>query len=253
MKLKDKVVIITGAGQGIGKMYATKLAQEGAKIVIAEINLDNANAVAREIEGQGGDVLVVQTDVSDEKSTQKMADETVKAFDRIDVLINNAAIYYGIGFKPYDAISVEDWDRLMAVNVKGSWLCIKAVVPQMKKQKKGKIINVSSATWLMGIPYMLHYVTSKAAVVGMVRAISREIGEFGININAVSPGLTMTEASLTLPGQPPNLDKMISEQTAMKRNEQPEDLVGTIIFLSSDGSDFITGQLINVDGGWALH
>ncbi|RLI09729.1 dehydrogenase [Candidatus Bathyarchaeota archaeon] len=253
MRLKDKVAIITGAGQGIGREYALGFAREGAKVAIAEIKEENAVQVAREIEALGGTALAVPTDVSDEKSTQAMAARVAKEFGRIDVLVNNAAIYYGLAFKPSDEISVEEWDRVFAVNVRGVWLCIKAVLPYMKKQGRGKIINISSGTWLMGVPYLLHYATTKAAVVGLTRCLARELGQFGININAISPGYTMSEASKTLGNMPPGLAQQISQQTALGRNEEPRDLVGTCIFLASEDSDFITGQLINVDGGWAMH
>ena len=182
-----------------------------------------------------------------------MAEKTADRFGKIDILMNNAAIYYGVGMRPFDVITVEEWDREFAVNVKGIWLCIKAVAPYMKKQGKGKIINISSGTWLMGIPMLLHYVTTKAAVVGLTRAISRELGEYGINVNAISPGFTMTEASIEMPGKPQGMGEMLATQTALGRSEQPEDLVGAAVFLASDDSDFITGQLINVDGGWAMH
>ena len=174
-------------------------------------------------------------------------------FKNIDILINNAAVYYGVPMKPFDTISEEEWDRMFNVNVKGMWLCIKAVTPDMKKNGKGKIINISSVTWLMGIPMILHYVTTKAAVVGMTRALCRELGEYNICINSIAPGFTMTEASKTLPGRPPGLNEMIAQQTALGRNEEPEDLVGAALFLASDESDFITGQMLNVDGGCMLH
>ena len=253
MKLKDKVAIITGAGQGIGKEYALGFAREGAKVVIAEIKLENAQQVVKEIETQGGKALAVRTDVSVEADALQVAEKTISAFGRIDVLVNNAAIYFGKEMKPFEMISEKEWDASMAVNVKGLFFMSKAVMPQMKKQKSGSIINISSGTWLFGIPYLLHYVTSKAAVVGFTRALAREIGEHGIRVNAISPGFTMSEASKTMKGTPPGMAEMIADQTSLKRNQQPEDLVGACVFLASDDSSFITGQLLNVDGGWAMH
>lgn len=253
MILKDKVAIVTGGGQGIGRAYAHRYCKEGAKVVIAEINMEKAKEVEKELIDMGGEALALKVDVSKEEDTRMMAEKTAERFGKIDILMNNAAIYYGIGMRPFDVITVEEWDREFEVNVKGIWLCIKAVAPYMKKQGKGKIINISSGTWLMGIPMLLHYVTSKAAVVGLTRAISRELGEYGINVNAISPGFTMSEASVTMPGKPPGLGEMIVSQTSMGRSEEPEDLVGAAVFLASDNSDFITGQLINVDGGWAMH
>jgi len=253
MKLKDKVAIITGAGQGLGKEYALGFAREGAKVVVAEIKLDNAQQVAREIESQGGEALAIRTDVTVEADALQAAEKTIAAFGRIDVLVNNAAIYFGLGMKSFEMISEKEWDNMMAVNVKGGFFMSKAVMPQMKKQKSGSIINISSGTWLFGIPYLLHYVTSKAAVVGFSRAMAREIGEHGIRVNAISPGFTMSEASKTMKGTPPGMTEMIADQTSLKRNQQPEDLVGACVFLASDDSGFITGQLLNVDGGWAMH
>lgn len=253
MVLKDKVAIVTGGGQGIGRAYAHRYCQEGAKVVIAEINIDKAKEVEKELIDMGGEALAVKVDVSKEKDTKMMAEKTVERFGKIDILMNNAAIYYGVGMKPFDVITEEEWDNMFKVNVKGIWLCIKAVTPHMKKQKKGKIINISSGTWLAGIPMLLHYVTTKAAVVGLTRAISRELGESGINVNAISPGFTMSEASIAMPGKPEGMGDMIAMQTALGRSEEPEDLVGAAVFLASDDSDFITGQLINVDGGWSMH
>ena len=253
MKLKDKVAIITGAGQGIGKEYALGFARKGAKVVIAEIKLENAQQVAREIESKGGKALAIRTDVSVEADALQVAEKTISAFGRIDVLVNNAAIYFGKEMKPFEMISEKEWDASMAVNVKGLFIMSKAVMPRMKEQKSGSIINISSGTWLFGIPYLLDYVTSKAAVVGFTRALAREIGEHGVRVNAISPGFTMTEASKTLKGTPPDFAGMIVNQTSLKRNQQPEDLVGACVFLASDDSGFITGQLLNVDGGWAMH
>jgi len=254
MKLKDKVAIITGAGQGIGKEYALGFAREGAKVVIAEIKLENAQQVVKEIETQGGKALAVRTDVSVEADALQVAEKTISAFGRIDVLVNNAAIYFGKEMKPFEMISEKEWDASMAVNVKGLFFMSKAVMPQMKKQKSGSIINISSGTWLFGIPYLLDYVTTKAAVVGMTRALAREIGEHNIRVNAISPGFTLTEASkLQVKGGPPGLTQMIADQTALKRNVQPEDLVGACVFLASDDSNFMTGQLLNVDGGWVMY
>ena len=176
MKLKDKVAIITGAGQGIGKEYALRFAREGAKVVIAEIKLENAQQVVKEIETQGGKALAVRTDVSVEADALQVAEKTISAFGRIDVLVNNAAIYFGKEMKPFEMISEKEWDASMAVNVKGFFFMSKAAMPQMKKQKSGSIINISSGTWLIGIPYFLDYVTTKAAIVGFTRALAREIG-----------------------------------------------------------------------------
>jgi len=253
MKLKDKVAIITGGGQGIGKEYALGFARQGAKVVIAEIKLENAQQVVTEIESKGGKALALRTDVTSEADAQEVVAKTIAAFGRIDALVNNAAIYYGKEMKPFEFISEKEWDASMAVNVKGLFIMSKAVMPRMKEQKSGSIINISSGTWLVGIPYLLDYVTSKAAVVGFTRALAREIGEHGIRVNAISPGFTMTEASKTMKGAPPEMARILAEQTSLKRSQQPEDLVGACVFLASDDANFITGQLLNVDGGFAMH
>ena len=253
MKLKDKVAIITGGGQGIGREYALRFCKEGAKVVIAEINLENAKKVEKEIVEMGGEALAIKTDVSSENDTQAMAQKTVEKFGKIDILINNAAIYFGLENKPIENISVDEWDRSFAVNVRGAWLCIKAVLPYMKDEGSGRIINISSGTWYMGIPMLLHYGTTKAGIIGLTRCAAREVGGFGINVNAITPGFTTTEASLTMKGTPPGIFEVIAGQTALGRNENAEDLVGTAVFLASDDSAFITGQSIVVDGGWVLN
>lgn len=253
MKLKDKVAIVTGGGQGIGRAYAHRYCKEGAKVVIAEINLENAQKVGKELTDMGGEALAIQVDVSKEEDTKMMAEKTLEKFGSIDILMNNAAIYYGVPMRPFEMIPVEEWDRIFNVNVKGAWLCIKAVVPQMKKQGKGKIINIASGTVLMGIPMLLHYVSTKGAIIALTRAISRELGPANINVNTIAPGFTLSEASKDMPGKPPGLDEQVAQQIALGRNEQPEDLVGAAVFLASDDSDFITGQMVNVDGGWAMH
>ena len=179
-----------------------------------------------------------------------MAKETFARFGRMDILVSNAAIYYGIKRTPFDQIQVEEWDRMMAVNVKGTWLCARAVFPYMKQQKSGKIVNVSSGVAFSPNAFLAHYVTSKAAVVGLRRgALARELGQYGITVNAVAPGLTMTEASKQLGGDITAYVQSLS----IKREQMPEDVVGTVLYLCSRESDFVTGQTIVVDGGRILH
>jgi 3-oxoacyl-[acyl-carrier protein] reductase len=250
MRLKDKVVIITGSGQGLGKAVALRFINEGAKVVIAEINEEAAQQTVKEIEGMGGEALAIKSDVSSEESTNEMAKKTAEKFGKIDVLINNAAIYYGIAPRPFHQWTVKDWDLLMSVNVKGAWLCSKAVFPYMQKQEKGKIINVSSSTYFMGSPMYLHYVTSKGAVVGMTRGLARELGEHNITVNAIAPGFAMTESTeVFLKASPAGLHEGVVGAQAFKRPMDPNDLPGGMVFLASDDSDFITGQTICVDGG----
>lgn len=254
MRLKDKVAIITGAGQGLGREFALGLSKEGAKIVIAEINYDKAQEVGKEIEKNGGEVLVVKTDVTSAKDTEEMAKKTVERFGRIDILVNNAAIYYGVQMKPFTEITEAEWDKMMTVNVKGIWLCCKAVFPQMKSQGKGKIVNLSSSVFNLGIPFVLHYVTSKGAVVGLTRALAKEVGGYGIYVNCINPGYTWTEASQKLGESfPPGFVEIVDNMQVVKRREQPSDLVGAVIYLASDESDFVTGQSLVIDGGMSLH
>ena len=249
MRLKDKVAIVTGSAKGIGKAYALRFAQEGAKVTVCDI-LD-CEETAKEIEAMGGEVLGLKTDVSSEESTIEMAKKTNERFGRIDILVNNAAVYGNIKRKPFYEIAPDEWDKLISVNLKGMWLCCKAVFPYMKEQEKGKIINISSSVHFSGVPYFLHYATSKGGVVAFTRALARELGQYSINVNAVAPGLTMTEAGQSV--NPPDRIKMVVEMLSIKRPEQPEDLVGTVVFLASDDSDFVTGQTIVVDGGGAMH
>jgi NAD(P)-dependent dehydrogenase (short-subunit alcohol dehydrogenase family) len=247
MKLDGKVAIITGAARGLGKAMSLRLAKEGAKIVAADIDFENCSATVKEIQDKGLTAIAMELDVTEERDTLRFADEVVSKLGAIDILVNNAAIYYGIGSKPFYEISIQEWDRVMAVNVRGCWQCVKAVFPQMKKQGNGKIINVATAAFFSAAGLFCHYIASKGAVVGLTRALAKELGAYGININAVAPGLTMTEASKIAMTEEAALKQ--AQTRSIKRLEQPEDIVGTVVFLCSDDSDFITGQTILVEGG----
>jgi len=251
MRLDGRVAIVTGAAQGIGRTYAVRLAQEGAKVVVADIL--EGSGVQQEIASKGAEALALLIDVSDEQSTKEMAENTVKRFGRIDILINNAAIFATIKTKPFYEITPQEWDDIMRVNVKGPFLCSKAVYPQMKKQGKGKIINVSSGVFFKGLPLFLHYVTSKGGVIAMTRALAREMGDDNICVNAIAPGYTVTEAMKDQAIHDEAFINAVVGSRCFRRDELPEDLMGTIIFLASDESDFITGQTIVVDGGSVLH
>jgi NAD(P)-dependent dehydrogenase (short-subunit alcohol dehydrogenase family) len=251
MRLKDKVAIVTGAARGLGRAYALRLAKEGAKVVIADI-LDGKETVEA-IVAQGGEAIYVKTDVTSEESTQEMARNVVERFGRIDILVNNAALFADLVKKPFWEIPVAEWDKVMAINLKGPFLCAKAVYPQMKKQGKGKIINVASGTFYKGLPHFLHYVVSKGGNVAITRSLAREVGDAGINVNCIAPGYTETEFLKDHPQDPPEVTKAIMGGRCIKRTQMPDDLTGTIVFLSSDDSDFITGQTIVVDGGSALN
>ncbi len=247
MRLKDKVAIVTGAAQGLGKTFSIALAKEGAKILAVDIA--NVEATLKEIESSGGVVHGLRADVTSEKDSLKIAEETVNVFGRIDILVNNAAIVYGLIRKPFYEIDPGEWDKVMTVNVKGPWLCTRAVFPHMKQQGKGKVINLSSETFFTGSHGFVHYVASKGGVVGLTRALAVELGPYQININAIAPGFTDTESSRSIS----DVTKYDVTRTPLGRLQQPMDLVGAVIFLASDDSDFITGQTILVDGGRVTH
>jgi NAD(P)-dependent dehydrogenase (short-subunit alcohol dehydrogenase family) len=248
MRLKDQVAIVTGAAQGIGAAYARGLAREGAAVAVVDI-LD-PNPVGKEIVNADGKALPLRIDVSDESQTREMVRKTIEAFGRVDILINNAAVYGNIVRKPFEEITVDEWDKLYAVNVRGIFLCVKAVAPHMKAQKRGKIINATSSTFFKGNEDFLHYVSSKGAVVAMTRSLARELGEHNINVNAIAPGQTLSEANLK---RGDKVDANSLRIRLLKKRLYPEDLVGTIIYLSSSDSDMMTGQVLLVDGGTAFH
>jgi NAD(P)-dependent dehydrogenase (short-subunit alcohol dehydrogenase family) len=249
MRLKDKVVIVTGGAVGIGRAYALGLAAEGARVVVADV-VDPKPAVEA-IEARGGQALGVECDVAREADTLRLATETLNRFGRIDVLVNNAAVYAVLQRRSFMEIPVEEWDRVMAVNLRGLFLCARAVFPAMKAQGKGKIINISSGTFFRGIPHFIHYTTSKGGVVGFTRSLARELGEFGIRVNAVAPGLTMSGRNEATTDE--QVRQFNVRSRMLQRTEVPEDVVGTVVFLASDESDFITGQTILVDGGSSVH
>ena len=247
--LKDKVAVITGAGRGLGRAFALRYAEEGARLFLPDISLERAEGVADEIRAKGGQAVAIQTDISDEDATKQMAEKVTQQYGRMDILVNNAAIYYGIEAKPWDTWTVEEWDRIFAVNVRGTWLCCKALAPLMIKQSSGKIINVVSDIFKSpDSQFFLAYALSKAAVYTMTHSLAAALGPSGINVNALAPGYTATEASLSQSGSEQLFESVIEAQY-IRRREEPEDIVGTAVFLASKDSDFITGQLIFINGG----
>lgn len=243
--------IVTGGGQGLGRAYALGLAEQGASVVVADLNADNSERVAAEIRTLGGVAIPAPVDVSDRASVGRMVSAARDAYGPPAVLINNAAIFSTLKMRPFSEIPDDEWDRVMAVNVRGAFNCSRATVPLMAEAGYGKIINISSSTIWMGRPFYLHYVTSKAALLGFTRALASEVGPMGIRVNAITPGSTQTEierATVTAEQR-----AAMASQTALRRGEVAEDLVGTVLFLASHESDFITGQTINVDGGFSYH
>jgi NAD(P)-dependent dehydrogenase (short-subunit alcohol dehydrogenase family) len=247
--LEGKAAIITGASRGIGRALALRFAEEGAKLMLTTTNPERAAGVVEEIKAKGGEAVAMKADISDENDTKKIAEKVMQQYGKVDILINNAGIWYGVEAKPWDAWTVEDWDRMFAVNVKGTWLCCKAVAPLMVKQSQGKIINISSH--VIRVPdaqFFLAYALSKAAIYTMTQCLARALGPSGINVNAIGPGYTATEASLGQSGSEKIFENVLAAQS-LKRREEPEDVAGAAVFLASKDSDFISGQFIIVDGG----
>lgn len=244
---KDRVVIITGAGQGIGRVFARAFALAGARVVIAERNETKAAAVSAEIMKAGGKALAVTTDVPDPASVAAMAEIVTGEFGRIDVLVNNAGIFSTLEMRPFEQIPLEEWEQVLRVNITGQMLCARAVLPAMRKAKWGRIINMASGAVSLGRPNYLHYIASKSALIGMSRSMARELGPDNITVNALLPGATFTEIERKTV-TPQQKERIVAMQ-CVPRAETPEDLVGAVLFLASEGSAFITGQIINVDGG----
>jgi 3-oxoacyl-[acyl-carrier protein] reductase len=249
--LSGKTVIVTGGGKGIGKVYAQEFARAGANVVAADIDETAAKAVAEAITQEGGGALGLGTDIASEPSVAAMAQAALDTYGAIDVLINNASLMSVLARRSWLEIPVEEWDRVMAVNLRGMFLTCRAVFPAMKTQGRGKIVNISSSRVFEGSPNRLHYTTSKAGVIGFTRALSREVGEFGITVNAVAPGLTASDTQVASTSG--NYLAARSSGRAIDRTQVPDDLVGAVMFLSSAASDFMTGQTLLVDGGKSMH
>jgi NAD(P)-dependent dehydrogenase (short-subunit alcohol dehydrogenase family) len=249
--LEGKVAIVTGGGGGLGRAYSEALAAEGAAVVAADIR-DTAETVTA-VEGAGGKIIGVPLDVADMASCSAMADAALAAYGRIDVLVNNAALYGDISGGRFDQLPDDQWDRVMAVNVKGIWQCCKACVPAMREAGGGSIVNISSLAAKYGMAYAVDYATSKAAVIGMTRSLARELGRDWIRVNAVAPSAVLTEGTDEFMGEKRDgiLDA-IAQAQSLKSNLEPTDMTGTIIYLASDASRFVTGQTIMVDGGTVM-
>jgi 3-oxoacyl-[acyl-carrier protein] reductase len=249
-RLDGRVAIVTGGGKGLGRAFCVGLANEGARVLaVTRKDIQGLEETVRQVRQAGVEGEFMQVDVTSQADAEKMAKYAMDRWGRIDVLINNAAYYYGVERKNFDQISEPEWDMMMGVNVKGTWMAVKAVFPSMKQAGKGKIVNLTSEVFFTGSHGFVHYVATKGAVVGMTRALAVELGPHNICINAVAPGFTDTEASRTIA----DVTKYDTSKTPLKRLGTAADIVGAAVFLSSDDADFITGQTILVDGGRAMH
>jgi len=253
MRLDNKIAIVTGGAHGIGKSLAMGFAKEGAKVVVSDIDLVAANSLAETLANEGKEALAIKIDVSSLEDTEEMARKTIEHFGRIDILVNNAAVYMRVKASrvPVWELNPDEWNQVIAVNLTGVFLCSRSVLPHMIKQRVGKIINIGAAHALAGVANFSHYVASKGGVISLTKAVARECGDYNINVNCIVPGSVLSEESV---------DEAVLEFRkqevpfrAIKRMEYPDDLVGTAIFLASSDSDFITGQSIVVDGGRIMH
>ncbi|WP_428394343.1 SDR family NAD(P)-dependent oxidoreductase [Lichenicoccus sp.] len=250
-RLSNRVVIVTGGAQGIGAAYAKALATEGARVSVCDLQPPDATVMA--IKDAGGDAIGSICDVTNQQAAGRLAQETVERFGTIDGLVNNAALFAALRPKRFEEIASDEFDRVLQVNVRGTFECIKAVLPVMRRQHYGKIVNIASGTVFKGTPMMLHYVSSKGAVIALTRAIARELGQDGICVNCVAPGLTLSEGIKNSEDYPQEMVRATVLSRCLVRDQTPEDLTGVVGFLLSSESDFMTGQTIVVDGGSVMH
>ncbi|HEY4712107.1 MAG TPA: SDR family oxidoreductase [Dehalococcoidia bacterium] len=247
--LKGKVAIITGASRGFGKVFALRFAEEGAKLLLTTTSLERAKDTVKEVKAKGGEVAIMEADISHEDAGKKIAEKVMQQYGRVDILVNNAALWFGVNAKPWDVWTVKEWDQMFTVNVRGNWLVCKAIAPLMIKQKKGKIINIASDVFKSpDSQWFLPYALTKSAIYTMTHSLAAALGPHGINVNAVAPGYTATEASVGQEGSEKLFENVVAAQL-IKRREEPEDVAGAVVFLASAESDLITGQTIMVNGG----
>lgn len=249
-RVEGRIVIVTGAGQGIGREIARQYAAAGAIPVIADLNLDKARSVAGEIEAAGGKAMPVAVDVSDKASVDALAAATLKAFSRIDVLINNASLFSTLAKRPFDQIPLAEWQKVMQVNITGVFLCACAVAQTMRDQGWGRIINISSDSVHRGTKNYLHYVTSKSALIGMTNSLARELGAHGITVNCIRPGTIATEVEERVASLTPEVQQRNMDMQCIPRTIVPSDIVGMIMFLTTPAASFVTGQTIACDAGY---
>jgi 3-oxoacyl-[acyl-carrier protein] reductase len=249
--LKDKVAIITGARRGMGRTHALIFAEAGAKVVVSDISLDECQKVVDEIKDRGGDALAIKCDISQREEVDSMVSETIKNFGKVDVLVNNAGV---ADFKEFLSMTEEDWDRTININLKGYFLCSHAVAKEMAKQKSGVIVNIGSiAMGQVGIafPNLVHYVSSKGGVAGLTQALALDLAKYNIRVNAIAPGAIETPMVDPIKADKQATESLIS-RLPMKRMGQPEEISSAVLFLASDAASYITGSILNVDGGWLI-
>ena len=246
--LEQKTIVVTGGATGIGQAFALGCAAQGANLVVADMN--SADETVAAIQQAGGKAIGVKVDVSNQESLNAMADAALKAFDRIDGLVNNAAYFREVKLTPFEEIDPEIWERIFQVNVRGVWQCCKAVMPAMRAQNSGSIVNISSVVAVAGQPGYLHYVATKGAVLSMTKGLAKECGSVGVRVNVIAPGFVITDATKN---RPVEWQQSFLKARAISREQRPADLVGTAMYLLSDLSAFVSGQTVVVDGGHIMY
>jgi NAD(P)-dependent dehydrogenase (short-subunit alcohol dehydrogenase family) len=252
LQLNGRTGVITGGGRGIGQALCDFLADAGARVIVADIDADTAGQTAEAIRRRGGDASAVRVDVGTSAGLDSLVEHIDGEGGSLDFLVNNAAVYAGLKYRPMEEIDEQEWERVQQVNVAGVWNCTKRLLPALTASGRGHVVNIASAIAFRGTPRLLHYVTSKAAVVGMTKAMARELGDRNITVNAVAPGFTWTDASLEQVTDEAQLAEQVARRS-LKRPQQPEDVAGAVAFLCSDLAGYITGQSLVVDGGSHMH